>query len=77
MPPERFDVKRYLSTLSNPSKVWRFLFHVQVNVEHLVQKMKTTVKRGLVLRYLGAARVQCSPLGETRQGGLGCGSING
>lgn len=28
------------------------LFHFQVNVEHLVQKMKTTVKRGLVLRYL-------------------------
>ncbi|XP_060268660.1 ATP-dependent 6-phosphofructokinase, muscle type isoform X5 [Ovis aries] len=25
---------------------------LQVNVEHLVQKMKTTVKRGLVLRYL-------------------------
>ena len=30
----------------------RILFPSQVNVEHLVQKMKTTVKRGLVLRYV-------------------------
>lgn len=42
----------HLPGLSTPIQAQDLLFHLQANVEHLVQKMKTTVKRGLVLRYL-------------------------
>lgn len=36
------------------SFVWTDFFHrcFQTNVEHLVEKMKTTVKRGLILRLV-------------------------
>lgn len=27
------------------------MIYLQVNVDHLVEKMKTTVKRGLILRF--------------------------